>query len=92
VLYVAEDRTQASLVQFWPTLTEPQRASIQAVAMDMWDPYVNSVRANLADADRKIVFDKFHIAQHLGEAVDRVRRGAQKMLRAAEDDRLTGTR
>jgi transposase len=92
VLYVAEDRTQASLEGFWPTLTEEQRASIEAVAMDMWDPYVNSVRANLADADRKIVFDKFHIAKHLGEAVDRVRRGEQKMLRAAGDDRLTGTR
>jgi transposase len=92
VLYVAEDRTQASLEGFWPTLTEEQRASIQAVAMDMWDPYVNSVRANLVEADRKIVFDKFHIAKHLGEAVDRVRRGEQKMLRAAGDDRLTGTR
>jgi transposase len=75
VLYVAEDRTQASLEGFWLTLTKEQQASIQAVAMDMWDPYVNSVRANLADADRKIVFDKFHIAKHLGDAVDRVRRG-----------------
>jgi transposase len=92
VLYVAEDRTQASLDGFWATLTDSQRNGIEAVAMDMWDPYVNSVRAHVPDADRKIVFDKFHIAKHLGEAVDRVRRREHKTLRAAGDDRLAGTR
>jgi transposase len=92
VLYVAEDRTQASLDGFWPILTEAQRESIAAVAMDMWEPYVNSVRAHVAEADRKIVFDKFHIAKHLGEAVDRVRRREHKTLKAAGDDRLKGTR
>ena len=60
--------------------------------MDMWDPYVASVREHVPGADRKIVFDKFHIAKHLGEAVDRVRRHEQKTLKAAGDDRLTGTR
>ena len=40
----------------------------------------------------EIRVDKFHIAQHLGEAVDRVRRREQKRLKAAGDDRLTGTR
>lgn len=92
VLYVAEHRTQASLDGFWPTLTKEQRDSIEAVAMDMWDPYVNSVREHVQDADRKIVFDKFHIAQYLGKAVDKVRRGENKTLRAAGDDRLVGTK
>jgi len=36
--------------------------------------------------------DKSDSAQHLGEAVDRVRRKENKTLRAAGDDRLTGTR
>lgn len=92
VVYVAEDRRQASLDGFWGTLSEEQRASIEAMAMDMWQPYLNSVRANLAEAEGKIVFDKFHIAKHLGEAVDRVRRREPKVLRAAGDDRLAGTR
>jgi hypothetical protein len=35
-----------------------------------WDPYVESVREHVSEAEKKIVFDKFHIAQHLGEAVD----------------------
>lgn len=92
VLYVAEDRTQSSLDGFWETVTTEQRASIEAVAMDMWDPYIASLREHLPEAGKKIVFDKFHIAKHLGEAVDRVRRRENKTLRAAGDDRLTGTR
>ena len=66
VLYVAEDRKQSSLDGFWKTLTEEQITSIESVAMDMWDPYIHSVREHVPEADGKIVFDKFHVAQHLG--------------------------
>jgi len=92
VLCVAEGRQQASLDGFWKTLSEEQKQDIEAVAMDRWDPYVASVREHVPGAEKKIVFDKFHIAQHLGEAVDRVRRWEHKTLKAAGDDRLTGTR
>jgi len=92
VLYVAEGRRQASLDGFWEMLSEQQLASIEAVAMDMWDPYVASTRAHLGDADHKIVYDKFHIAQHLAKAVDQVRRAENKQLRAAGDERLKGTK
>src|SRR6266702_3313465 len=92
VLYVAEDRKQESLDGFWGTLTETQREGIEAVAMDMWDPYVNSVREHVAEADRKMVFDKFHVAQHLGQAVDDVRRKENKALQSKGDKQLVGTR
>lgn len=92
VLYVAQERKQSSLDGFWESLTREQIEGIEAVAMDMWDPYISSVRAHVPEADGKIVFDKFHIAQHLGDAVDRVRRRENKTLRASGDDRLKGTR
>jgi len=92
VLYVAEDREQKSLDGFWTTLTIDQRNSIQAVAVDMWDAYLNSLRTHLPDADSKIVFDKFHIAQHLGEAVDEVRRKENKNLYRTGNKQLKGTR
>jgi transposase len=92
VLFVAEDRKQSSLDGFWSTLSDSQLKGIQAVAMDMWDPYVNSVRSHVDNADDKIVFDKFHIAKHLGEAVDQVRRKENRELRASGDERLKGTR
>ena len=31
--------------------------------MDMWDPYIASVREQVAEAEGKIVFDKFHVAK-----------------------------
>jgi len=92
VLYVAEDRKQTSLDGFWKTLTPEQLKSIQGVSMDMWDPYENSIRAHLPGAEHKIVYDKFHVAKHLGEAVDKVRREENKCLRAQGDHRLVGTK
>lgn len=92
VLYVAEDRKQSSLDGFWKSITPAQLASIEGVAMDMWDPYENSIRQHLPEADEKIVYDKFHVAKHLGEAVDRVRRAENKQLREEDDNQLVGTK
>lgn len=60
--------------------------------MDMCDAYEASVRAHVPGAADKIVYDKFHVAKQLGEAVDKVRRAEHKVLRAAGDDRLTGSK
>jgi transposase len=60
--------------------------------MDMWAPYIAATRAFVPDADEKIVFDKFHIAKHLGDAVDRVRRQENRELRAEGDNRLVKTK
>ena len=80
VLFVAENGTEESLHAFWSRLSEAQIQSVRAIAMDMWDPYVNSTRRHLPAAESKIVFDKFHIAKHLSEAVGRVRRREHKQL------------
>jgi transposase len=93
VLYVADDRKRESLEAFWALgLTDAQRHAIEAIAMDMWAPYVEATRAQVPDADAKIVFDRFHCAKHLNEGVDRVRRAEQRELRPQGDTRLTGTK
>lgn len=93
VLYVADDRKRESLEAFWAMgLTDAQRAGIEAIAMDMWDPYVQATMARIPNAVEKIVFDRFHIAKHLNDAVDRVRRTEARELKAAGDDRLVGTK
>jgi transposase len=92
VLFAAEDRKQSSLDGFWGTLSSEQLESIQAVVIDMWDPYENSIRKHLPDAQEKIVYDKFHVAKHLGEAVDQVRRWENKVLLGSGDRRLVGTK
>ncbi len=92
VLFVNDDRTAESLDAFWPTCTPAQLASIEAVAMDMWEPYVQSVSTHVPQGAAKIVFDKFHIVKHLHEAVDKVRRTEHRLLRREGDTRLTGTK
>lgn len=92
VVHVADDRGRAALDGFWTSLTPEQREQVEAVSMDMWEPYIQSTREHLPGADEKIVFDKFHIAQHLGNAVDQVRRQEHRARMAAGDPILKGTR
>jgi transposase len=90
VLHIADGRGSEALQSCYAAMTSEQRAAVDAVAMDMHQPYVQATEIALPEAT--IVFDKFHIAQLAGEAVDQVRRAEAKQLAAAGDDRLKGTR
>ena len=92
VVHIADDRGRAALDDFWTRLREDQRAQVEAVAMDMWEPYIRSTLAHLPGAESKIVFDKFHVAKHLGDAVDRVRKQELRAGLAAGDPILKGTK
>jgi transposase len=92
VEYLADERKQASLDGYFTALTPAQRGQIQAVAMDMWEPYAQSVRAHVPQAEAKIVFDPFHIVQHMNGAVDQVRRQEHRLLRAEGDETLKGSK
>lgn len=72
VLYVGQGRTSESLDEFYKQLTVKELENIKVVCMDMWDPYILSVRKNLPHAD--IVFDRFHIKKHLNQCLDDLRR------------------
>ena len=90
ILEVVEDRTQAAAESLFETLSEEQRDNVEAVAMDMSQAYRNAAEKCVPQA--AIVHDKFHLAKHLNEAVDQVRRQEHKTLRAEGDERLTGSR
>jgi transposase len=46
VVYVGKERKFRTLNRFFNQLTAKQRKSIEAVAMDMWDPYIKAVKKN----------------------------------------------
>jgi transposase len=73
VLYVSQGRESESLAGYYRGLSEQQRNAIQAVALDMSQPYVKATRENLPEGEDKIVFDRFHIMKLANEALDRVR-------------------
>jgi len=72
-LWAAPERKQESLDRFFAERLPPRhRRSVRAVCVDMWEPYLQSLRAHLPQA--AIVFDKFHVMKHVNAAVDETRR------------------
>jgi len=93
VEHVAADRRVESLAAYFAGLSPAHRAAVQAVAMDMWDPYIRATREGLPDGASKIVFDRFHIMQAMNTAVDEVRKQEHRALRAGGGDSvLTGSK
>ena len=90
VLEVVEGRTQEAAVTLLETIPAAQRAEVQAVALDMWDPFLKAVCQVLPEAD--IVHDKYHVTSHLNTAVDTVRKAEHARLLAAGDDTLKGSK
>ena len=71
-------------------LDDGQREMVCGVAIDMSAPYIKAIRRHLPHAD--IVHDKFHIAKHLNDAVDKTRRKEHRKLLKNKDTRLKGTK
>ena len=92
VAYIADERRQASLDGYFDRFTPTQLAQIQAVAMDMWEPFAASTRAHLADAEDKIVFDRYHLMGYLTKAVDTVRKQENRALAAVGNKSLAGSK
>lgn len=76
-----------TLSAFFKQMTPQERAGIEAVAMDMWDPYVKAVRHHLPRA--RIVYDLFHVvAAYHREVLDEVRKAAYRKTRDPEERRF----
>jgi len=92
VLYVADGRKGESLEPFFQGLDQSQLEGIEVVAMDMHWPYVKAAAKHVPELSSKLCFDRFHVAQHFGNAVDQTRRLENKQLGADGDDSLKGTK
>ena len=90
VLEVMEGCDQERAQALWQSLPAEQRRSIEAVALDMAPAFIAATQASVPQAE--LVHDKFHVAKHLNEAVDAVRRQEHKELLARGDETLTGSR
>jgi transposase len=73
------DLKEASLCQFYQWLGEKKCARIRLAVMDMWKPFRNASNSRAPQA--AILFDKFHVMRHLGEALDKVRKSEYARLK-----------
>lgn len=90
VLEVVPERTRKAADTLWAAIPEAQRQGVAAVAVDMWEPYLEATRAAVPRA--AIVHDKFHCAKELNKAVDLVRRREHRELKRAGDETLVKTK
>jgi transposase len=92
VEHVADGRKKESLTAWYETLSLSQLISLQGIAMDMWEPYIQATKESVPLAAEKIVFDRFHVMQHVTKAVDAVRKEEHRELLAQDDQTLKQTK
>jgi transposase len=71
VVWMGQGRQIETLDEFFKNMPENVRDGIRAVALDMWDPYINAVKRWCLNAD--IVFDLFHVVKAFNKVIDNIR-------------------
>ncbi len=82
------DRSEASLDQFYTWLGLRKAARIRLVVMDMWKPFRLATAHHAPQAS--ILFDKFHVLRHLGDALDQVRKSEYARVSGRQRRFITG--
>ncbi len=82
IWFGGDDRSEASMAQCYQWFGARKCARIRLAVMDMWKPFRNANNAYAPQA--AILFDKFHIIRHLGEALDHVRKSEYARLAGKE--------
>lgn len=91
VVWMGQGRKKETLDGFFAGMTPEQKQGIDAVAMDMWDSFINRFKHHCPQA--KIVFDLFHLVKAFGEVIDEVRRQEVRNATTKEDrSYIKGTR
>jgi transposase len=86
VLDILDDRKADTLDTWFKTQQISDFTALKSISMDMWDPFVKAVRDNFYDAENLIAFDRFHVAQHFGKAVDKVRAQENRTFQKADGE------
>ena len=80
IWFGGQDRSEASMDQFFQWLGPSASKRIRLAVMDMWKPFRKSTLKAEHAPQARILFDKFHVVRHLGDALDQVRRSEYKRL------------
>jgi transposase len=78
IWFGGEDRSETSMREFYAWLGPKESSRVRLAVMDMWKPFRLATAAHAPQA--AILFDKFHVMRHLGEALDQVRKSEYRRL------------
>ena len=82
------DRSEESMDLFFKEWGEKNTEKIRLAVMDMWKPFRNSTLKHCPNT--AILFDKFHVMKHLGDALDKVRKSEYGRLSGKERSYIKG--
>jgi transposase len=85
-----EGRKEDDMDLFFAFLGPKKTKKIRLAVMDMWKAFYNSVTHHAPEAN--ILFDKFHILNHLSKAMDQVRRDEYNRVSGDERAYIKGQR
>jgi len=83
IWFGGKDRSEESMNLFYQEWGAKKIKKIRLAVMDMWKPFRKSAKRHVPEV--AILFDKFHVLRHLGEALDTVRK--QEYRRLSKKDR-----
>lgn len=90
VIGMIPHRRERGVSRFFRRWGKENCRAVKAVCMDLWAPFLNSVRRHLKNAD--VVFDKFHVYKYLADAIEAVRRHEQQIANEKTGLLIKGTR
>lgn len=90
VVWMGEGRQIVTLDSFFEHMPADIRSGIQAVAIDMWDPYIASIKKWCPQA--AIVFDLFHVVKAFNKVIDDIRNEEYRKADASGRETLKGSK
>ena len=80
LLWIGKDRTAKSFLRFFRMLGKQRSAEVKFICSDMWKPYLKVIAMKAAGAVH--VLDRFHVMQKMNKAIDEVRAGEARQMKA----------
>jgi transposase len=80
LLWIGRDRTTKTFLRFFRMFGKERASQLKFVCSDMWKPYLKVIAKKAAQAIH--VLDPFHIMQKMNKAIDDVRAGESRQLKA----------
>jgi transposase len=80
LLWIGKDRTAKTFLRFFRMLGHERSRQLKFICSDMWKPYLKVIAKKASQAIH--VLDRFHIMQKMSKAIDKVRAGEARQMKA----------
>jgi len=90
IWFGGKDRSEASMELFYQELGPKKSHKIRRAVMDLGKPFRTATRKPAPAPQAAILFDKFPVLRHLGEALDKVRKAEYRRLKGKDRQFIKG--